>query len=230
MKDYSQGKIYKIEPKVAHDEGDVYFGSTTNRLLCQRMGKHRDGYKKWKKGSSNRVMSYYLFDKYGVENCEIILLENINAKNYDELASREAHYIKTVKCINKQIPLRTDIEYRKDNEEKIKENKRTYRQTNKEKIKVKEHNYYITNKEILQKKQKVYNKKNEEKFKDYRNLYYEENKESILDYQMQYRQKNTEKIKDYKKHYREMNRDKINEKQRLAHQIKKQQIENLGIN
>ena len=122
-KDYSQGKIYKIETTVEHDEGDVYFGSTTNRLLSQRMGKHRDGYNRWKNGKSTRAMSYYLFDKYGVENCEIILLENVNAENYDELASRESHYIKTLKCVNKQIPLRTDIEYRKDNEEKIKENK-----------------------------------------------------------------------------------------------------------
>ena len=122
-KDYSQEKFYKVEPICDHNEGDIYIGSTTHRLLSQRMGKHRDGYKPWKKGNSTRVMSYCLFDKYGIENCSIILLENVNATNYDELASREAHYIKSMKCVNKQIPLQTDEEYRKDNEERIRETK-----------------------------------------------------------------------------------------------------------
>ena len=123
-KDYSQGKIYKIEPTMDHDEGDIYIGSTTQRLLCQRMGKHRDGYIQWKKGNSTRVMSYSLFEKYAIDNCSIILLKNVNASNYDELGSKEAHYIKTLKCVNKQIPLRTEQEYRKDNEERIREVKK----------------------------------------------------------------------------------------------------------
>jgi predicted GIY-YIG superfamily endonuclease len=41
MVNYSNGKIYKIEPTVEHEDGDIYIGSTTNKLLCQRMGKHR---------------------------------------------------------------------------------------------------------------------------------------------------------------------------------------------
>ena len=227
-KDYSQGKIYKIEPTVEHDEGDIYIGSTTNRLLCQRMGKHRDGYNNWKKGKTTRAMSYCLFEKYGMETCVIILLENVNATNYDELASREAHYIKSLKCVNKQIPLRTDIEYRKDNEQKIKENKKIYRQNNRDLLKIKDHNYYEANKEIIREKQNEYNKINEDKIKDYRKQHYEENKQDILDYQKQYREENAQKIKDYKKQYREENRDKINEKQRLAHQKKKQEKESLG--
>ena len=31
MVNYNNGKIYKIEPIVDHDEGDIYFGSTTKQ-------------------------------------------------------------------------------------------------------------------------------------------------------------------------------------------------------
>ena len=57
-KDYSQGKIYKIEPTVEHDEGDIYIGCTTQRLLSQRMSKHKNEYKNWKEGKRNSVTSY----------------------------------------------------------------------------------------------------------------------------------------------------------------------------
>ena len=69
-----------------------------------------------------------MFDEYGVDNCKIVLIENVYASDYDELASREAYYIRTIKCVNKIIPLRTSAEYYKDNNEKIKE----YREKNKE--------------------------------------------------------------------------------------------------
>ena len=45
-KDYSKGKIYKIEPICDHDEGDIYIGSTTKEYLSQRMTLHRNDYKK----------------------------------------------------------------------------------------------------------------------------------------------------------------------------------------
>ena len=33
MVNYSNGKIYKIEPIIDHDEGDIYIGSTTKKYL-----------------------------------------------------------------------------------------------------------------------------------------------------------------------------------------------------
>ena len=50
MVNYNNGKIYKIEPIVDHDEGDIYIGSTTKHYLSQRMDKHRGNYKSWKNG------------------------------------------------------------------------------------------------------------------------------------------------------------------------------------
>jgi predicted Zn-ribbon and HTH transcriptional regulator len=102
MVDYSHGKIYKIEPIVEHDEGDIYVGSTTKHYLSQRMDKHIYDYKRYKEEKCSFITSFKLFDKYGVENCKIILLElcsNISTK--DELLSREQHYIQSVKCVNK---------------------------------------------------------------------------------------------------------------------------------
>ena len=138
MVNYGNGKIYKIEPIVEHAEGDIYIGSTTKKYLSQRMDTHRSNYKGWKDGKRNKTMSYELFDKYGIENCDIILLESVNANCKDELHTREAYYIKTLKCVNKNIPKRTQdeikqykIQYIENNKDKIKE----YNQNNKDKIK-----------------------------------------------------------------------------------------------
>ena len=103
-KDYSKGKVYKIEPICDHDEGDIYIGSTTKQYLSQRMVKHRDNFKQWKKGKRDLTTSFNLFDKYGIQNLQIVLLESVNAKNCNELEAREAHYIQSLKCVNKNIP------------------------------------------------------------------------------------------------------------------------------
>jgi len=79
---YKNGKIYKIEPRGDHSEGDVYIGSTTKEYLCQRMTAHRSGYNCFKRGTrQHKLTSYDLFDKYGVENCDIILLELVEANS-----------------------------------------------------------------------------------------------------------------------------------------------------
>ena len=117
---YKNGKIYKIEPRGDHDEGDVYIGSTTKEYLSQRMTAHRGGFKSFKSGSrKHKLTSFNLFDKYGVENCDIILLELVEANSKDELVSREAHYIRTIKCVNRFVPLRTTREYKQEHKEII---------------------------------------------------------------------------------------------------------------
>ncbi len=77
------------------------------------MTAHRGDYNRWKSGLRRNVTSFYLFDKYGVENCQIILIECVNANCHDELAKAEAKHIKNTKCINKIIPTRTQQEYDK---------------------------------------------------------------------------------------------------------------------
>ena len=138
MVNYSNGKIYKIEPNCEHEEDEIYIGSTTKEYLSQRMEKHRSNYKYWKEGKYGKTYSFILFEKYGVENCNIILLEYINAQSKDELTAKEAEYIKNYKCINKYLPFRTNEErkeyikeYYENNKDKFKE----YYENNKDKIK-----------------------------------------------------------------------------------------------
>ena len=74
--DYQNSKIYKI---MSHLGDKVYIGSTAKKTLAMRMAHHRNDYKVWKNQTAkkqNKIMSYDLFDEYGVDNCFIELIEN----------------------------------------------------------------------------------------------------------------------------------------------------------
>ena len=119
-KDYSQGKIYKIEPKSEHMEGDIYIGSTTKKYLSQRMAAHRKDYKTWKAGRTHTTSCYELFDKYGIDNLNIVLLESANVESYDELISRETYYFKKIKCVNLYVPKDEERTYTNDKRKEYK--------------------------------------------------------------------------------------------------------------
>jgi len=115
MVNYGNGKIYKIEA-INGEDRDIYVGSTTKKYLCQRMVAHREDYDKWKNGYCiSKLTSFDIFDKYGVDNCQIILLETFSCNSRDELTSRESHYIRTLECVNKVVPNRSKAEYYQDN-------------------------------------------------------------------------------------------------------------------
>ena len=144
MVNYSNGKIYKIEPICDHDEGDIYIGSTTKQYCSQRLDTHRGNYKLWKNNKYRKVQVFEIFDKYGVSNCQIVLIETVNAESKDELLAREKHYIKSCKCLNKKNPLRTIEEKRIQRNEIVKafhlkhpDKIKEYREANKEKNKKK---------------------------------------------------------------------------------------------
>jgi hypothetical protein len=132
MVNYSNGKIYKIEPIVEHLEGDIYIGSTTKKYLSQRMDNHRNDYKRWKDGKTNKITVFDLFDKYGIDNCKIYLLESVNANSKDEILAREGHYIRTLKCVNKCIVGRTEKEYYNDNKTNILKQRKDYYNNNRQ--------------------------------------------------------------------------------------------------
>lgn len=156
MTNYNNSKIYKIKPICEHDEGEIYIGSTNRQNLSTRMIEHKYQYKRWKKGLRTKTMCFDIFDKYCINNVEIILIESVNANNKNELLEREAYYIKTLKCVNKNIPNRTKKEYRTDNQDKIYSVKKIYNEKNKEKIKKQKQNYYIQNRENILEQKKLY--------------------------------------------------------------------------
>jgi hypothetical protein len=168
MTKYDQAKIYKIVPDCMQDDcDDIYIGSTTKKYLCQRMSQHKYEYKKWKEGHNdcNKTNSYLLFEKYGLENCKIILIEEVSCASKDELKAKEAEYIKTLKNINKQIPNRTYNEFYHD---KMKDETFRIKEQERGKLKYKakiesnpDYNkeYYLKNKDRIKHNQMVYQNK-----------------------------------------------------------------------
>lgn len=170
MINYNNSKIYKIEP-VNGEDGDIYIGSTTKSLLSQRMTSHRATYKQWKNDNYNWVSVFDIFDKYGLENCNIYLIESYECSTRDELRAREGHFIKSLNCVNKRLAGRSRKEYQNE--------------------------YNKINKDILNLKKREQYQKN----KDMKKEYYQQNKDKIKEYLKEYRENNKEKIKEQKKEY-----------------------------
>jgi len=186
---YNNSKIYKIEPVCDYPEGDIYIGSTCEKHLSNRMSGHRTNYKRWLNGiEKTKCNAYDLFDKYGIENCKIILLEKFDATCKEELLSKESNYIRNMKCVNTVIPDRTAKEWHKQ-----------YYEKNQEKYQSIQKQYYQDNKEYIDNRNKLYKEKNKDKLLEHSKQYREENKEQKKETDKKYRELNKEKIKDRKK-------------------------------
>ena len=181
---YNNSKIYKIEPICEYEEGEIYIGSTCEKYLSNRMAGHRANYKRWLNGTEKtKCKAYDLFDKYGIDNCQILLLEMINVKSKEELLAKESYYIRNLKCVNITIPDRTPKEWH--------------------------HDYYQKNKENFSNIQKEYYKQNKETIDKRNKEYYEKHKEKLIEYYKQYRIDNLQQKIEYDKKYREENKEKI---------------------
>jgi len=134
------------------DEGDVYYGSSTNKRVNDRFIGHKCHFRNWKEGKKTHMTSFNLFEKYGVDNCVIEKVEDVVYINKSTLVERERFYIDNNKCINIQLPGRT---------------RKQYADENKEQLKIKKKEYRITNKEILQSKKKAYNDSHKEEYREY---------------------------------------------------------------
>ena len=151
MVNYALTKIYKIE--TISGESLCYVGSTTKKYLSQRMDSHRSGYKQWLKNKKRDfIRSYKLFEEFGIENCNIILLASYPCNTIDERKAREGYYIKLLDCVNKNIAGRTGKEWYKENKEKTLDQQKGYRDNNKEKISDHMKEYYQVNKEKMRSK------------------------------------------------------------------------------
>lgn len=159
MVNYENGKIYKIESLKGNK---VYIGSTTKKYLSQRMDTHRSDYKRWRNNKKGYVTSYNLFEEYGIENCEIVLLELFPCGSLDELHAREGYYIREIDCVNKIVQGRTRQEYNETNKDKFKK----YRTDNKEMIKQRHTKWYKDNKELISEKTKQYRESNKSKIQE----------------------------------------------------------------
>jgi len=142
---YDQSKIYKIW---STEGPEIYIGATTKKYLSQRMSAHRKDYDYWKNGKiKTNYTSFILFDKYGIDNCFIELIEAKVCSSSDELHSLEGGYIRTLDCVNKNIAGRSKKDSHKNwainNPNKVKIFNKNYRETHQEQIKT--HNNFKSN-------------------------------------------------------------------------------------
>ena len=149
--DYSRGKIYQLKCLTT---GNVYIGSTIQKLLSTRLAGHRLNFKQWKAGKYHFVTSFLILEN---DNYEITLLESYPCSSCDELHARERYYIESRECINKIVPTRTSKEYYQANKNKIFGYQKQYREVNKEAIKIKMSEYRKQYKEAN--KQKISDQK-----------------------------------------------------------------------
>ena len=120
MPNYSNSKIYKI---VDNTNGNVYFGSTTQKL-SQRLAEHCRHYQQFKNGTRTNPTSSFKILENG--NFDIVLLEECNCETKEQLHSIERKYIENNQCVNRYIPLRTKAEYQQDNSERLSEYHKQY--------------------------------------------------------------------------------------------------------
>jgi hypothetical protein len=152
MPDYSKSKIYKI---VCNITGEIYIGSTTQKL-CARLAGHRSDLKK-----TIRACSAKQILERG--NYSIILCEEICCNTKEQLEAIERRWIETNTCINKTIPGRTELEYRNIFPDIIRQRKKEWYERNRERIlaRVKQYNEINKDKrqEYMREYHKTYNKK-----------------------------------------------------------------------
>ena len=114
MPDYQLGKIYRIFCNVT---GLNYYGSTCEPTLARRLAGHKGNFKMWKEDEEQcYITSFRVLIN---DNFEIVLVELFPCKSKMELHQRERFFIEANECVNRNVPLRTQIEYQFDNKEGI---------------------------------------------------------------------------------------------------------------
>lgn len=118
------GSIYGIS---ANGSSKIYIGSTIQALKT-RLSSHVSYYNAGTKGNGKKsTNSWDIFKEYGVNNCSIFLIEEVEVPTVEELRRIEGNYIKsTPGCVNRCIPGRTTKEYYNDNKELINRRTRIY--------------------------------------------------------------------------------------------------------
>lgn len=180
MPNYSKSKLYFIR---SYQTEEVYIGSTT-QPLSKRFQYHVADYKNYLLGKQHYISSFEII-KYG--DAYIELVRESPCENKEQLHKLEGELIRSMKCVNKLIPCRTQKEWHKE-----------YREKNKEKLKDEKKQYYEKNKEIIKQKRLDYYNNNKEKALETQKKYANSNKEHLKEYNKEYREKNADTIKEHK--------------------------------
>lgn len=177
--------VYAV--KCTKNDRAIYIGSSIYSNKYVRYGNHIQLYGKWKLGKVKRIGLYDMFDKYGVENCFIDVLEhlyidkgtpNMTTKEIKEINKKELRRYEGIyqrmykdnpyyECVNVKTEVYGDS--------KSKKYQQKYYETHKEEIK----KYRESHKEERKKYQQEYRETHKEEIKICRKKYYDDNKENI---------------------------------------------------
>ena len=102
---FDNAKIYQL---VDNTNSNVYIGSTC-RTLKERLSQHKCAYGRFLKGLYDNTRSFEI-----IKNNDFVieLLENCQVKTKEELLVRERYFVENTKCINKNMPGRSQKEAR----------------------------------------------------------------------------------------------------------------------
>ena len=147
MVNYNKSSIYKLCCKDVNIK-EEYVGSTTRFERRKMEHKYR-----CKSSDNNCYVYQFINENGGIDNWDMIQIEEVNVNNRRELETRERYWIEFLKAeLNCNIPNRTQKEYKKNNREVIaeyqKEYQKEYRENNIEVIAEYRKENYENNREV----------------------------------------------------------------------------------
>jgi len=138
--------FYRIISKEYVEGDDEYIGSTVQPLY-KRFHQHKTDYKTGR----SRCSSKKLFERFGVENCIIVLISQLDCDTFAHARMEERRIYEERKAtiINVKRPyvsLEEQKEYYEANKEELRAKQKKYRDANKEKNSARNKAYYAKKK------------------------------------------------------------------------------------
>ncbi len=99
-----KGLVYTIRSKSSEL---VYYGSTVEKMLSNRMAGHRSQYKRWLAGKGGNCMSFQILE---LADAYIELVEEVEVETRQHLRALEGKYQRENECVNKNIAGRTQAD------------------------------------------------------------------------------------------------------------------------
>jgi hypothetical protein len=146
------------------------------------MYHHRQTFKSGKYETTSCI----IFQKHGLENVKIELIEEFPCENVEQLRKREGEIQRERECVNRVIAGRTRAEYYQDHAEQIRERTRQHYQEHAEELREYGRRYYQEHAEELREYGRQHYQEHAEERREQRRQHYQEHAEERREYQRQY--------------------------------------------
>jgi hypothetical protein len=148
------------------------------------MNEHRKHFKSGKP----QTTSCLIFQKHGLENTKIELIEEFPCENVEQLRKREGEIQRERECVNRCIAGRTKAEYHQEHAELHRELNQQYYQEHAEQIRERMRQYRQEHAEERREYQRQYNLEHAEQVRQYRQEHAEQIRERMRQYYLRKKQ------------------------------------------